>query len=113
MFTCCQAQPQIYRTQIGQELRSNKIDLSKIDLNAKDKRTLKAVDDMTADWDDIFYKYDFEDKQNSICLEDYLKNYNEDKYIALKVVYTKIKQQQTRAALEQFTNYFNIEQHNI
>ena len=45
------------------------IDLSKIDLNSKDERTVKAVDDMTADWDDDWHQYNFDDKQNSIDLD--------------------------------------------
>lgn len=89
----------------------NYVDIRQIDLSNLDKDGRLAVKDITTDWNTDLCKYNYENIQNSIDLAEYLVNYHNDKYVALKVIWNKIKETQTRKALATFENYFENHEH--
>lgn len=78
-----------------------------------DDDELDAFCDIECEWNgnnQEWKRYDFEDRKNSegvkACLIDCYNDYKSQK-IALGYLYTRIKEEQTKKALETFTNYFN------
>ena len=89
--------------------RDGYVYLGNVSLRKLNKEEKLAKHDIEFEWSDNIKKYDMGDEVNLDCLKKHLdEGYrkNNEKYIALMVLYDKIKAHQTKKALDTFEDYF-------